>query len=192
MIGPGGAGGLGGPDDDVRRDCGLGVTNAMNLRRIGVLVSVFASSIGMVGCEDLRARQDPLTGQAVQPKAQHRYYRPMAMNAAMHDMSVADIHFVPHTDELNGLGVTRLADLALILDSYGGTVRYETFDKDHDRISARLASIERHLTETGIDMTHVEVASKLSGGRGMTAKDAIAAKKKGAEAVAGYTGATEK
>jgi len=166
----------------------------MNLNRIGVLMVALAMTIATIGCEeDLKANRDRLTGQPIEPRVQHRFYRPMTMNAAMHDMSVADIHFVPHTDELNGLGVTRLSDLAIILDRYGGTVRYETFVKDRDRVNARLASIERYLTETGIDMTHVEVASKLSGGRGMTAKDAIAAKKKAAEAVLeSYSGVTVK
>lgn len=163
----------------------------MNLRRFGLLLSMSALSTLQIGCEDFRARQDPLTGQAIDPGALHRYYRPMAMNAVMHDMSVADIHFVPHTSELNGLGVIRLADLAFILDRFGGTVRYETFEKDRYRISARLASVERHLTELGIDMTNVKVASLISGGRGMLARDAIAAKKKAASA-SGYTGVTEK
>ena len=163
----------------------------MNLRRFGLLLSMFALSISQIGCENLRARQDPLTGQVVDAEAHRRYFRPMAMNATMHDMSVADIHFVPHTNELNGLGVTRLADLALILDRFGGTVRYETFEKDRDRKSARLASVERHLTELGIDMTNVRVASLISGGRGMLARDAIAAKTKAASA-SGYTGVTKK
>ena len=167
--------------------CGLGETNAMNLRRLGLLLSVSAVSISQIGCEDLRARQDPLTGQAINAEANRRYYRPMVMNATMHDMSVADIHFVPHTSELSELGVVRLADLALVLDRFGGTVRYETFEKDRDRNSARLASVERHLTELGIDMTNVNVANQISGGRGMLATDAIAAKMKAARITGGAT-----
>lgn len=163
----------------------------MNLKRFGLLLSVSALSISQIGCEDLRARQDPLTGQVIDAEVHRRYFRPMAMNATMHDMSVADIHFVPHTSELNGLGVARLADLASILDRFGGTVRYETFEEDRDRNNARLASVERHLTESGIDMTNVKVASQISGGRGMLATDAIAAKARAA-AASGYTGAGKK
>ena len=167
----------------------FGRTNVMNLRRFGVMLSVSAVSISQIGCEGLRARQDPLTGQALDRDAHHSYFRPMALNAAMHDMSVADIHFVPHTSALNGLGVARLADLASVLDRFGGTVRYETFEKDHDKNSARLASVERHLTELGIDMTNVKVASQISGGRGMLAKDAIAAKAR-VSSTPGSTGAS--
>lgn len=179
---------------DFYAQCGFGELKAMNPRRFGLLLSVFAMSISQIGCEEFRARNDQLTGQALDADAHHRYYRPMAMNATMHDMSVADIHFVPHTSELNGLGVARLADLASILDRFGGTVRYETFEKDRDRNGARLASVERHLIELGIDMTNVRLASQISGGRGMLAKDAIAAKVKAGivTAAAGATRADRK
>ena len=106
----------------------------------------------------------------------------MADNALMHDMSVAEIHFVPHTRELSGTGIARLDRMALILDTYGGTVRYETFVTDEAFIQKRLDHVHEYLATTGCDMSRVEVKAMMSGGRGMSAVNALAAEAKAAQA----------
>lgn len=132
-------------------------------------------SLLLVGCMDWKLPEDRLMGSPFDPKVMHRYYNPMVENAAAYDMSVADIHFVPHTDVLNELGTRRLDQLGGILQRYGGLVRYETASTDEDGITARLETITSYLADNGLDMTNVEVESKMSGGRGMSAKEAIAA-----------------
>lgn len=97
----------------------------------------------------------------------------MADNAAISDMSVADIHFVPHSAELSGTGVARLSRLSPILNTYGGTLRYETFETDPDMINRRLAYVHEFLVDTGCAMDRVEIKAMLSGGRGMRADEAI-------------------
>ncbi len=97
----------------------------------------------------------------------------MVDNAILHDMSIADIHFVPHTDELSGTGVARLDRLAVLLDSYGGTVRYDTGLHDDDLIEQRIEHVREYLAMTGCDTDRFTVAAQLSGGRGMPATDAI-------------------
>ena len=97
----------------------------------------------------------------------------MADNAIAQDMSVADIHFVGHTSELSGVGVNRLDRMAPFLNTYGGTVRYETFMGDGELIHQRLDHVREYLTTIDCDMSRVEVTTMISGGRGMPASTAI-------------------
>ena len=133
-------------------------------------------AIVLVGCTDLKLPEERLLRQPFDPTAMHRFYEPMIENAAAHDMSVADVHFVPHTEVLNDLGRRRLDQLAAILARHGGLVRYETHSTDVDRNAARIEEIESYLTDGGLDMANVEVAAMMSGGRGLSASAALAAR----------------
>lgn len=103
----------------------------------------------------------------------HEHLTNMADNAMLHDMSVADIHFVPHTAELSGTGAARLNRMAKLLDTYGGTVRYETFNADEAFVKQRLNHVHEYLALTGCDMGRVQVKGMISGGRGMSASSAM-------------------
>jgi len=97
----------------------------------------------------------------------------MADNAMLHDMSVADFHFVPHTTELSGTGAARLNRMATLLDTYGGTVRYETLNTDEAFVQLRIDHVHEYLALTGCDMGRVDVKAMISGGRGIAADRAI-------------------
>lgn len=112
------------------------------------------------------------------PRAHFTY---MVDNALLHDMSIAEIHFVPHTRELSGTGIARLDRMAMMLDTYGGTVRYETDVTDEAFVQKRLDHVHEYLATTGCDMSRVEVKAMMSGGRGMSAVKALAAEVKAAE-----------
>ena len=101
------------------------------------------------------------------------YRNHMVNNAILHDMSIADIHFIPHSIELSGTGVARLNRMAPLLDTYGGIVRYETVLMDDEMVASRLDQVREYLDLTGCDMSRVELKVMLSGGRGMPASDAI-------------------
>jgi hypothetical protein len=103
----------------------------------------------------------------------------MADNAMLHDMSVADIHFVPHSAELSGTGAARLNRMATLLDAYGGTVRYETFITDEALVKQRLDNVREYLALTGCEMDRVSIKTMMSGGRGMMATKAIKVDAKG-------------
>lgn len=137
--------------------------------------TVAALLISMAGCSDYRNPIDPVTQSPFGPDAMHRYYQPMVRNAAAYDMSLADIHFVPHTSRLNDLGARRLDLLSGILEEYGGTVRYETDSPDEDRVNQRLDEMKRYLADIGVDTDKIEVAAMMSGGRGMSADKALQA-----------------
>lgn len=101
------------------------------------------------------------------------YLTNMIDNSILHDMSLSDIHFVAHSVELSGTGVARLDRMALLLNTYGGIVRFETMETDQEMIKARLAHIEEYLTVVGCEMENVEVKMMISGGRGMSASQVL-------------------
>ena len=102
----------------------------------------------------------------------------MVDNAILQDMSLADIHFIPHTRELSGTGIARLDRMAVLLDTYGGLVRYETYNTDARFVNDRLDHVREYLDTTGCDMSRVEFKSTMSGGYGMSAEKALAAEQK--------------
>lgn len=111
----------------------------------------------------------------------HAHLKYMSDNAMLSDMSVAEIHFVPHTAELSGTGAARLDRLAPLLDTYGGTVRYETFSPDDALVAQRIEHVREYLTLTGCNMDRVQVKPMLSGGRYTPASEAIVVMEKGTQ-----------
>ncbi|MFQ6049083.1 MAG: hypothetical protein ACE5K7_06945, partial [Phycisphaerae bacterium] len=72
----------------------------------------------------------PPQGLSAYPHPLQQPFLQMTDNAALADMSVADIHFVAHTAELNGLGQRRLDRYVALLKRYGGRLRYDTALQD--------------------------------------------------------------
>lgn len=103
----------------------------------------------------------------------------MADNAILHDMSLADFHFVAHTSEISGTGADRLNRMAPLLNTYGGTVHYQTDIADAVLVNQRLAHVREYLTVAGTNMDRVKVETGLSGGRGMPAARALEIEAKG-------------
>lgn len=89
------------------------------------------------------------------------------------DMSIADIHFVPHSPELSGTGQARLARYAELLAARGGTVNYETPIEDDRLIRERLANARRFLVQALPGKQKIDVVPGLAGGRGMDAREAF-------------------
>lgn len=131
------------------------------------------------GCQDSRynglaLQKEKMEATRNEPRA---HYANMVDNAILHDMSIADFHFVPHTSELSGTGVARLDRMGPLLDTYGGTVRYETQATDEVLVQARLDHVREYLTVVGCDMDRIELRAMLSGGRGMSAVHTLRADK---------------
>lgn len=97
----------------------------------------------------------------------------MKDNAMRHQASISDLHFVPNTTELNGLGVAYLDRLTKLHAPYGGTVRYATNSTDEEFVATRLAHLTDYLEATGADMDRITVVAAMPGGRGMRAAEAL-------------------
>jgi len=142
--------------------------------------------LAVAGCDSCQRCRDPITATDVQTQRMERglespqqHLKDMADNAVLSDMAVADFHFVAHTAELSGTGAARLDRLGPLLDTYGGTVRYETFETDEKLVKQRLEHVREYLTTTGCDMARVDIKAMISGGHGMPANKAIVIDLKG-------------
>jgi hypothetical protein len=130
-----------------------------------------------VGCNEPSDRLNaPPQGPAERTSPLGDSFVYMVDNAMLEDLSLADIHFVPHTAELNGTGARRLERYAKLLSVYGGAVRYATSIEDDRLVEQRMASIRDYLATTGIAADRIKTNRDLPGGTGMTAKEAIVAK----------------
>lgn len=90
------------------------------------------------------------------------------------DMSIADLHFVPHSAELSGVGQARLERYAELLAGRGGTLNYDTALGDEKLVRARLECAERFLAQAVPGRREVRVVIGPAGGRGMDHKEALA------------------
>ncbi len=97
----------------------------------------------------------------------------MADNAMLHDMAMAEIHFVPHRTELNTLGEQRLERYAQLLSDSGGTLSFQSSSTDSEFNEARVASITRFLAESGIAQERIIAQVGLRKSKGMGAEEAI-------------------
>jgi hypothetical protein len=133
---------------------------------------------GMTGCaEPPRARLNaPPQGDATAHSRLCQYFAYHDDQGMMADLSIADIHFVPHSPDLSGVGEARLARYAELLASSGGCIHYSTTIRDPMLIDARLARARAYLKEAVPSSRNIDVIVGLPGGRGLTAKEASSAK----------------
>ncbi len=97
----------------------------------------------------------------------------MGDNAMLRDMAMAEIHFVPHTTELNTLGEQRLERYARLLSDSGGMLVFQSSTTDREFNEARVASITRFLAEAGIAQERITAQVGLRKSEGMGAAEAI-------------------
>lgn len=145
----------------------------MSAAVIGVLLVMGAAT----GCGDPHQRLNaPPQGESTGPRPEWgNYYTYHNDQGMLADMSIADIHFVPHTAKLSGTGVARLERYAELLEGQGGTLCYETqMTPDTDLVEARLATAREFLSQAGCGAETIQVVMGGAGGRGMTGKEALA------------------
>lgn len=132
---------------------------------------------GLTACvspEQASRLNAPPQGDSEDRHAMAEYFAYHNDQGMVADMSIADIHFVPHSDRLSGTGEARLERYAELLAATGGTLSYETNLQDENLIEARIANAELFLAQANPGKTTIEVAVGLPGGRGMPATEAIA------------------
>jgi hypothetical protein len=139
-----------------------------------LLIAAGLSTLFCAACQQPAARLNaPPHGKTQRPSEMQSMYTYMLDNGMLEDMSVADVHFVPHRARLNSLGETRLTRLAELLQEYGGTIRFSTNETEAELVNARADSIREFLCAAGIDTTREVLERNLPGGRGMLATEAI-------------------
>lgn len=143
--------------------------------RIERRLMVLPAALLLVGaCQKPRSSSDVHMARIEGARASFgTYFRDMSDNAILHDGTIADVHFIPHTSELSGLGVERLDRMARLLDTYGGTVRYQSDTVDEALVKERLDHVREYLTLTGCDMARVKVAVAQAGSIGMPGDEAV-------------------
>lgn len=116
------------------------------------------------------------------------------------DMSIADIHFVPHSAELSGVGQARLERYAELLAERGGTINYDTAIDDDSLLEERLAVAKTFLAQAMPSQKSIEVTIGPAGGRGMDHRESLAGQgvakqpepRNNAYFLRGYAGAEDK
>ncbi len=138
------------------------------------LFAVSALVFAAAACNNDQASSKMQSARMDATKAQYgSHFTYMTDNAILRDMSVADIHFIPHSAELSGVGEIRLSRMAHLLNTYGGTVRYETLAPDEAMIKQRLAHVREYLVLSGCNMERVVITTGMAGGRGMPGDEAV-------------------
>ena len=97
----------------------------------------------------------------------------MIHNAELADMTVTDIHFLPHRDTLNSTGTQRLSHLAWLVDKYGGTIKLDLKDPESELSQARLETVKAYLKTRDLPECKIKVQIGLSENEGMSAKEGI-------------------
>ncbi len=143
----------------------------MRAYRFAAAASVFA----LAGCANHPQPRvnAPPHGVQERPHPMAELYTQMTDNALLADMSVSDVHFLPHRAQLSPLGQQRLARLAELIRACGGQVRFSTDSEDTELVQRRLKQIRRFLGEAGVDTTGDVVVLDHPGGGGMMATEAV-------------------
>jgi len=125
------------------------------------------------GCPPANSRlNSPPQGFSDAQHPMSEYYAYHNDQGMISDMSIADIHFIPHSADLSGTGIARLERYSELLATSGGTIHYDTAIGDPDLIKARLASAKTFLRQALPGGKEIEIAMGLPGGRGISAKEA--------------------
>jgi hypothetical protein len=114
-----------------------------------------------------------------EPSERGNAFTYMVDNAMLEDSTIADVHFEPHTAQLSGLGVKRVARMGELLSTCGGTIHYETASIDEEFVEARLESVREFLATFGFDAALVTVEAGAARSTQLTAMEAIEIKAAG-------------
>ncbi len=145
--------------------------------RGAVWLSAFGVAFAIAGCDKRHERLNaPPQGDSNRPHEMGKNFIYMNDNAMLHDSSVADIHFEPHTAELSGLGIRTLMRMGELLSISGGTIRYETSSTDEFMITGRLNSVREFLNAAGFDTANINVEAGMARSSGVDANHAIEVK----------------
>lgn len=137
--------------------------------------------VAITGCNQPNERLNaPPHGEAERTSEMQGTYVYMMDNALLADMTMSDMHFLPHRARLTDLGERRLSRMAELVQEYGGEIRYSTNEDEGALVSDRQTTIRTFLKERGMDVVAERVREDIPGGRGMRAAEVLTFKLPGA------------
>lgn len=138
------------------------------------LCATICAALAAAGCSTLSPRLNaPPHGVTESVHDMQGTFVYMADNALLADMSVSDMHFLPHRAMLTTLGTQRLNRLAQLINAYGGAIRFNSNLNDGVLIDKRLKTTVDYLSELGMDTSTEIVSRGMRGGSGMDAAEVI-------------------
>lgn len=144
---------------------------------VGGITFFLVGMVIWVGCETPPERlNSPPQGATERTSDMSDTYVFMVDNALLEEMSMAPVHFVPHTFELNATGVRRLARYAEILQVYGGTLRYSGVTDEESLAEGRIDQMRGFLIAQGLADDQFDIMRAMAGNSDMRASEAIAAR----------------
>jgi len=131
---------------------------------------------GLGGCPEAQ-KTSSLT---LQPQPITDVHHPMSRqfarqtdNAALHNMSISAIHFMPHRAHLNSLGCQRLNRLAWIVQNYGGQIILDLEQPDTALAQEREKVVRDYLLAWGLSAEQIDLVAGTPAGKGLHAQEAI-------------------
>ena len=138
-----------------------------------IVMGVFGAGVVLFsGCRYDKTASEPLSTPGSVEWASDASFRTQANNAVLTSMTVADIHFVPYSSELNSLGRARLTAIARNLELHGGEVVVDIRQSDEPTRQERLESVRKFLVVQGLDSERLIITAGLTRGRGQDATEA--------------------
>lgn len=146
---------------------------------LGRRFATLAIAVLVAGCASPPPRLNaPPQGWSSRQADMQQHYVYMTDNAMLAEMDVTDVHFVPHSGDLNSLGARRLDRYAALLKESGGQLAYDTQLTDAKVVQARLASIKVYLEAAGADPCKITVVQGPCGEAPMSADEASMVRQK--------------
>jgi len=147
-------------------------------------ISLLVTAIVLVGCEkkspDPQEKDDKAAAQLSPIDRDHpmtRQFDRQTENAALTDMSLAEIHFVPPRAMLNGTGTARLYRLAWLVQQYGGHIFVDLQDTQSELSQQRMQVVTEYLVATGLPKESIHLEFGIPESTGMLASEATTAYK---------------
>ena len=98
-----------------------------------LLIGTAAAALLCGACNSPEPRLNaPPHGTAERTSNLQTMYTHMIENALLANMTISDIHFLPHRAQLSPLGEERLSRLAALMEAYGGVIRFDTVAEDEE------------------------------------------------------------
>jgi len=128
------------------------------------------------GCNETQKTKNPLTQQQPIVNPQHgmnRQFDRMVDNAALGDMAISDVHFMPHRAYLNSLGCKQLSRLVWVIQNYGGQVILDLEQPQSELAAQRQQIVHDYLLACGLANDAIGITMGLPKGKGLPATEAI-------------------